>query len=71
MLAYYVEWHLRRVFFLFLFDEHDPEGKAEVRQSVVASAHCSAIDPLIVGKNFSLSNSSGLAAKGRSGVRRE
>jgi hypothetical protein len=42
MLAYYVEWHMRRALAPLLFDEDDPEGAAAQRSSVVAPAQRSA-----------------------------
>lgn len=42
MLAYYVEWHMRRDLAPLLFDDHDPEGAAAARTSVVAPAKRSA-----------------------------
>ncbi|MBW2030108.1 MAG: IS1634 family transposase [Deltaproteobacteria bacterium] len=38
MLAYYVEWHMRRVLAPILFDEDDPQGAEGSRSSVVAPA---------------------------------
>jgi len=38
MLAYYVEWHLRDHLAPLLFDEHDPDGAAAQRKSIVAPA---------------------------------
>ncbi|HEU4454175.1 MAG TPA: IS1634 family transposase [Longimicrobium sp.] len=38
MLAYYVEWHLRRALAPLLFQDHDPKAAAEQRTSVVARA---------------------------------
>jgi transposase len=38
MLAYYVEWHMRRDLAELLFDDHDPEAAAAARDSVVAPA---------------------------------
>jgi hypothetical protein len=38
MLAYYVEWHMRRKLASLLFDDDDPKGKRERRQSIVAPA---------------------------------
>jgi transposase len=38
MLAYYVEWHLRRELAPLLFDEEDPAGAETARDSVVAPA---------------------------------
>jgi hypothetical protein len=38
MLSYYVEWHLRRAWAPLLFDDDDPEGAADRRESVVAPA---------------------------------
>ena len=35
MLAYYVEWHLRRDLAPLLFDDHDPEAAQRLRPSVV------------------------------------
>jgi hypothetical protein len=35
MLAYYVEWHLRRALAPLLFDDADKEGTAAKRRSVV------------------------------------
>jgi hypothetical protein len=38
MLAYYVEWHLRRAWAPLLFAEHDPQGAAQRRGSPVKPA---------------------------------
>ena len=38
MLAYYVEWHMRRDLAPLLFDDHDPAAAAQQRTSVVAPA---------------------------------
>ena len=38
MLAYYVEWHMRKALAPILFDEDDPEGAAALRESIVAPA---------------------------------
>ena len=38
MLAYYVEWHMRRCLRPILFEDHDPEAAAAKRQSIVAKA---------------------------------
>ena len=38
MLAYYVEWHLRRQLAPVLFDDHDPEAAQQQRKSVVQAA---------------------------------
>jgi hypothetical protein len=38
MLAYYVEWHMRRDLAPILFDDDDPEQAAAKRQSIVAPA---------------------------------
>jgi hypothetical protein len=38
MLAYYVEWHMRRALAPLLFDDHDRKGAAERRTSIVAPA---------------------------------
>lgn len=38
MLAYYVEWHMRRVLAPMLFDDDDPTGAAARRESIVAKA---------------------------------
>ena len=38
MLAYYVEWHMRRVLSPLLFDDHDPAAAEQQRTSVVAPA---------------------------------
>lgn len=38
MLAYYVEWHMRRRLAPLLFEDDDPEGAAERRDSIVAPA---------------------------------
>ena len=38
MLAYYVEWHMRRDLAPLLFDDHDPAAAEQQRSSVVASA---------------------------------
>jgi hypothetical protein len=42
MLAYYVEWHMRRALAPLLFDDHDPAGGQALRPSVVAPAQPSA-----------------------------
>lgn len=39
MLAYYVEWHMRRALAPILFDDDDPEGATAARNSIVAPAH--------------------------------
>jgi len=38
MLAYYVEWHMRERLEPLLFDDHDPQGAARRRKSIVAPA---------------------------------
>jgi len=38
MLAYYVEWHMRRALAPVLFDDHNPQGARERRASIVAPA---------------------------------
>ena len=38
MLAYYVEWHMRRALAPLLFDDHDPAAAERRRASVVAPA---------------------------------
>jgi hypothetical protein len=38
MLAYYVEFHMRRCLAPILFDDHDPAGAAAERKSIVAPA---------------------------------
>ena len=38
MLAYYVEWHMRRAFAPLLFDDHDKLSAERSRRSVVAPA---------------------------------
>ena len=38
MLAYYVEWHMRRALAPLLFDDHDPAAAEQQRSSVVAPA---------------------------------
>jgi len=38
MLAYYVEWHMRRALASVLFQESDPDGAAALRDSIVAPA---------------------------------
>ena len=38
MLAYYVEWHMRRALAPLLFDDHDPQAAELKRRSVVAPA---------------------------------
>ena len=38
MLAYYVEWHMRRALAPMLFDDHDPAAAAHARPSPVAPA---------------------------------
>ncbi|MFZ0613292.1 MAG: IS1634 family transposase [Desulfobacterales bacterium] len=42
MLAYYVEWHMRRVLAPMLFDDHDKDAARMQRESVVAPAKRSA-----------------------------
>jgi transposase len=42
MLAYYVEWHMRRKLAPLLFDDEDPEASQERRSSIVAPAQRSA-----------------------------
>jgi len=42
MLAYYVEWHMRRRLAPILFDDHDPAGAEAERPSIVAPAGRSA-----------------------------
>jgi hypothetical protein len=42
MLAYYVEWHMRRALAPLLFDDHDPAAGQALRPSVVAPAQRSA-----------------------------
>jgi hypothetical protein len=42
MLAYYLEWHMRRDLAPLLFDEHDPAGRDAQRTSPVAKAEPSA-----------------------------
>ena len=41
MLAYYVEWHMRRALAPMLFDDHDPQAAARARSSPVAPARAS------------------------------
>ena len=41
MLAYYVEWHVRRALAPLLFDDHDRETALRLRESVVAPARVS------------------------------
>lgn len=38
MLAYYVEWHMRQSLTPILFDDHDPDGAKQKRDSIVAPA---------------------------------
>lgn len=38
MLAYYVEWHMRKALVSILFDDHDPDDAAKSRPSMVAPA---------------------------------
>jgi hypothetical protein len=38
MLAYYLEWHMRRALAPMLFDDHDPDGREAQRSSPVAAA---------------------------------
>ena len=38
MLAYYVEWHMRRALAPMLFDDHDPAAGQALRSSIVAPA---------------------------------
>jgi transposase len=38
MLAYYVEWHMRKALAPILFDDHDPDAAEALRDSVVAPA---------------------------------
>lgn len=42
MLAYYVEWHMRRALAPLLFDEEDPQSAQALRTSIVAPAQRSA-----------------------------
>lgn len=42
MLAYYLEWHMRRRLAPLLYDDEDPEGAEAARESVVAPARVSA-----------------------------
>jgi hypothetical protein len=42
MLAYYVEWHMRRALAPILFDDHDPAAGQALRTSIVAPAQRSA-----------------------------
>jgi len=41
MLAYYVEWHMRKTLAPMLFDDDDPEAAAAERESIVAPAKTS------------------------------
>ena len=41
MLAYYVEWHMRRRLKPLLFDDHDPAAAEAARTSIVAPAQVS------------------------------
>ena len=43
MLAYYLEWHMRRSLAPMLFDEHDPAGRDAQRTSPVAKAQPSPV----------------------------
>ena len=38
MLAYYVEWHMRKALAPILFDDHDPDAAARARPNMVAPA---------------------------------
>ena len=38
MLAYHLEWHMRRAWATILFDDHDPGAAAAARKSIVAPA---------------------------------
>ena len=38
MLAYYVEWHMRKDLAELLFDDHDREAAEETRESIVGPA---------------------------------
>jgi len=38
MLAYYVEWHMRRALAPILFDDDDPQAAEAARQSIVSPA---------------------------------
>jgi hypothetical protein len=38
MLAYHLEWHMRRAWAAILFDDHDPSAAAAARKSIVAPA---------------------------------
>jgi hypothetical protein len=38
MLAYYVEWHMRRCLRPILFEDHDPDAATAKRHSIVAKA---------------------------------
>ena len=42
MLAYYVEWHMRRALTPMLFDDHEPAAGEALRSSIVAPAKRSA-----------------------------
>lgn len=42
MLAYYVEWHMRKALAPILFDDDDPQGAKAQRSSIVAPAQRSA-----------------------------
>jgi len=42
MLAYYVEWHMRKALAPILFDDHDPKGAQAQRASIVSPARPSA-----------------------------
>ena len=41
LLAYYVEWHMRKALAPMLFDDDDPEAAAAQRDSIVAPAKIS------------------------------
>ena len=41
MLAYYVEWHMRRALAPLLFDDEDPDAAEAARASIVAPAQVS------------------------------
>ena len=38
MLAYYVEWHMRKALAPLLFDDDDPDGAQDKRSSIVSPA---------------------------------
>ncbi len=50
MLAYYVEWHMRRTLAPLLFDDHDPQAAASQRRSIVEPAKRSPVAQAKAGR---------------------